>query len=167
MAKSELLKAAEEVYEVHRFSEEGVTALEQRIRNTPTLLELAIHQAAYDTLRMSMRDTRHKISTPPGGTQRHYSREEQEAIVDAVKGFYSRPLMDGTLLRDATGEVLLRDAERYEAQASGCAREAKFLRLVAAKVSPGQKVGDVWTEDELEKLFQKAKKKGERKSRVS
>ncbi len=156
--KNPLHQAAEEVYNEHGFPA-GVPILEEQIERSSELRKLALHQAAYDTLRMVMRGVREEISSPApeGGTQRHHPREQQERIAEIYRGFYSRPLMDGTILGSATRDLLIRDAERYEGQALGCTREAKFLRLVATRVTEeGQKVEEVWTEKELEVLFKKA-----------
>lgn len=52
-----------------------------------------------------------------------------------------------------TKEQLLASADFRDRQAASQVHNAGFLRLVAGKLNPGQQVKDVWTDDQLTKLW--------------
>jgi hypothetical protein len=139
-----------------------VACLERKIIDDEDLTALAVHNAAYDALRERMRDVRAEISNGGGNGEAHqskvYSPELREKLQQSLRGFLQRPMMDGTLLENATREVLLSDAERYENYAEGNAREGRFLRAVAKKVPDEKKVKDVFSEQQLQRLYDRAKK---------
>lgn len=53
------------------------------------------------------------------------------------------------------------DITTYKDNAQGNLRNLQFLQMVKAKLSPGQKVRDVLSEAQLERLMRKAEKGAE------
>lgn len=58
----------------------------------------------------------------------------------------------GTKLKNVDYQLLLRHAERMEAQAEGVRKTANFEKKVLERLEPGDLVRDKWTLDELEQL---------------
>jgi hypothetical protein len=152
---SELLDIAAQVYDDHGFSEEGIACLRRRIGDSESLCQQALDAAARSALREVMRDVRDSIGNSNGEAHqpKTFSAETQEGIAKACRGFLERPLMDGTLLGQATLEQVLSDHDRYKAYAEGNAREARFLALVAKPLVQGQQVSEVWDEAKLKKAY--------------
>lgn len=61
-------------------------------------------------------------------------------------------LPDGTFLRDANRDQILAAAEFYLDQAKELNTQARWLRTIAQKLSPGQRVKDCFTEERVEEL---------------
>lgn len=155
---SELNDVADTVYGEHGFSDEGINCLVRQLRGR-ALRKQVFAWAARNLLREAMRGVRATAGVTENGQPKTFDADQQEAIVNACRGFLDRPLMSGKRLGDATRADLLADAQRYEQYAEGNAREARFLFAVADKVKDGQSVRDVLDEDKLRKLHERAQKR--------
>lgn len=159
-----LSRAAEEVYREFARSEEAKDKLFQRILLDNVLIKEACHQAAENALLAAQRVLRKEIEDSVlredarQSMHRVHSREYQQRVTNACKKIFDWPMRNGNKIQDATLEHLLMDAEAYEQAAAGNLSSAHFLRLVAEKVKPGQKVKQVYTDKELDKLFVKSKR---------
>lgn len=150
-----MMRLAEQVYEEHALSEEAVMALVEHITQSEDLVNIVLRQAAYDLLRHAQRTARSKIESHPDSVKK-YSAAFQESTQIVCGGFLNWPMMNGTRLKDATKEQVLKDADRYKANAAGNLLKAKFLTLVASRLRQSQKVGDVYSDESLAKLMRKA-----------
>lgn len=61
-------------------------------------------------------------------------------------------LPDGTFLRDATRDQILAAAEFYSEQAEEMGTLARWLPLIAQRLSPGEVVSDCFTEERVQEL---------------
>lgn len=153
---SKMLKAARDIFGSHGYTDIAINMVIDEIDSDPEMRLEAVRTAAMDAVMVAQREFRSQIIN--GGTPKTYSREMQRRLQQSVVGFFSWPMMNGSRLADATKELLETDAARYQANAEGNARNASFLRAVAAKVGEGQKVKDVFSEEQLTKLMEKAKR---------
>jgi hypothetical protein len=129
-----------------------------------SLIAYAIQQTAHDEVRMSMAVRRQRISGTvetlesklPGGKPKTYSDEAVAAAQEWGGKFLAWPLSTRKLLGSATIEDVRAEAEMYEANAQGNARNGRFMRLVEKRLKPGEIVGKVLDDAKLEKLMAKA-----------
>ncbi len=103
-----------------------------------------------------------EAATPDRGVgPRIFSREEQEAVGsrgERYTGFMGWPMSDGTRLGQADRDLVEKDMSTYCRLAEGNGRNAEFMKMILQKLRPGQKVGEVFSEDELVRLMERAKK---------
>lgn len=151
---NKIYELAEAAYEAHGDSEVALDKLVDEIIQDDALVEGSARFAAKHALAQSRRIVRCVIEGEP---QKRYSKAFQQQIQVACGQFLKWPLMDGTELAKATKEHVLRDAERFQANADGNARKARFLKLVAERLQDGELVGEVLTDGELRKLMEEAK----------
>lgn len=149
---------AKDTYESHGIGDEAIQDLIDKISEEASLVEQALRGLAVDALMEAQRRARAKI-TKSVTKPKVYTEEMQEAVTKACARFLHWPMMDGTLLGDATKTHLLKDAERYKANADGNLRNMKFLSLVAERLEDKQKVKEVFTDEELAKIMHKVSKK--------
>jgi hypothetical protein len=157
-----LREAAEKIFLIEGFSKESLEILEKQILDDDRLLLQAIHLAAYDALtsiQCKVRSTIAQDRSAPLESQRPktFSKDFQSEISQSMGKFYAWPMMDGRALAMATREDVLLDAERYKRNAFGNLKNAKFLEAVAAKMKERQAVKEVWSEEQLQALMDKAK----------
>lgn len=163
-----LMQVAEEIYDKNSLSPKAVKALKKKLCDDKTLLDLALERVAYDLLRAVQQQRRVEIQEggtvgspdpkPSGrnGFKPRYTLEEQLAAVRTCGSYLKWPLWDGTFLGKATRDLVLKNAERYQSQALGNFHKAQFLRRVAEGLEDGQKVSDVYTDEELATLYREA-----------
>lgn len=155
-----ILQAAKRIYVEHGSSSLAAQdRLQALIRSDETMLDHAICMAAEQAMSVARHAVRAVIvaATPAASAPKVFSREFSESVQIAVGRFYNFPLMDGTLLADATREKLVRDSGRYAAQAVGCIRSAKFLQLIADGLTGELTVREVFTEERLAELMREAR----------
>jgi hypothetical protein len=154
---STLRDLARAAYDAHGCSEQGTECLLDKVA-AAGLEAQALAQYAADALREQEREFRASLTTS-GGAPRTFTADQQAQVESACKGFLVWPLMDHTPLGQATREQVKKDRERWQALAQGNARSARFLGLVAAKLShDGQRVGEVLNEKQLARLFERAQR---------
>jgi len=151
--------------------ENGYSAAESKlvasIESDPTLVTYAIQHTAHYEVRMSMAVRRQRIigSTGPdaleGKLPKVYSHEVCKAVQDWGGKYLSWPMSCRKVLGDADVEDVRAEAEMYEANAQGNARNGRFFRLVekrlqTLKAKPGEAAGHVLSDAVLEKLMAKA-----------
>src|SRR5215475_16074811 len=101
---NELRDLAEQVYDQHGFTEQGVKCLAQQIGESTGHLAEACRWAADNLLRERSRAVRDQISN---GGMKVYTDEQQERIGQA-RGFFARPMpIKGLVLGQATKEDLM------------------------------------------------------------
>ena len=154
-----VLQAAKRIYVEHGSTPTAQEMLQALIRGDETMLDHAIRMAAETALSAARHAARSVIvaATPAASAPKVFSREFSESVQIAVGRYYNFPLMDGTLLADATKDKLLRDSSRYAAQAAGCVRNARFLQLIADGLTDGRTVREVFTEERLGELMREAR----------
>lgn len=158
--RNTILNQAMEVYEENGGWEEMVGSLAERIGEDEELTTEALKYAAEEYLTQVQCKIRSKMARQPQKPIT-YSKEEKESVVTSCSRFLGMldwPMMNHTRLRDADKVLLLSDATRYQGNANGNAINAEFLRNVAKKLKEGQKVVEVWKEEQLRKEMEKAKK---------
>jgi hypothetical protein len=160
MKQDEALKAlCRQVYSEIGFSEPASETLAQRIMAEPALVRAAVLQCAYDQLRAIMHDTRGILVRRPAPDMapKVYSEETRRRVTEKFHGLFAWPLMDGSMLAEATHDKLELEAERYQRNADGNQIRARWFRLLAAKVQGEQRVRDVFRGDgQVRKLLQRA-----------
>lgn len=81
------------------------------------------------------------------------------AVIALGKGvsasFLDMPLGDGTLLRNATREQIIEQADRYKNLSDNMGHKSRWLKLLADRVPPNAVCGDVIDDDTAAKLFEK------------
>ncbi len=156
-----LLQAARRIYAERGGSNDETKAqLILEIKGDADILEAAIRLAA-DTAMASARHAARAIiiaATPAAQAPKVFSPEFAASVEISCGRFYSWPLTDGTLLADATKDKLVRDATLYRRQAAGCARNGRFLELVAARLREGQQVREAYTEEQLARTMRRAER---------
>ncbi len=143
------------------YDKDGLTAKEDLakvIKKDTTLLDYIISKVAYSALLEVQRKLRHDI-IKQSWKAKTFSDSEQQRVQLATSRYLDWPMMDGTKLRDATKVVVLKDANRYQNNGAGNLRNARFLQLVATRLTDDKaKVSDKFTDEELGKLLDAAKK---------
>lgn len=137
-----------------------VNLLTEQILANPILTRDACQEVAEDTLRHIMSEVRREISKQAMSVQpRTFSPQRQRRVAAAVRtAIFSWPMSDRvTKLGEATRELIAADAARYEANSESNQRRAIFLRSLEARLSPGQRVCDALSEEEVEGLLQASK----------
>jgi hypothetical protein len=157
--KKALQAKAAEVYGQYGFSKESVNLLKQEILNSPDVLDEALNIAAYDLMTGVQHTVRSTISGGNGGMNkpRIIPKAMQMAVEEACGKYYNWPLMNGAKLADANRDHILKDAERYQANADGNAKNARFLRLVASQLQGTQTVKEVLSESQLALFMNRAR----------
>jgi hypothetical protein len=158
----------------YRAAEEKVVA---GINSQARLITWAIHRAARAEIRLAMAarrvditgvvDDRLLTSQPakPYTKQKEqaYSEEVCRKVSEWAGKYLAWPMSDKRLLGEATLQDVRREAEMYEANAQGNARNGRFMRLLekrlqTLKIKTGETVGQVLTDDQLATLMAKATK---------
>lgn len=165
----EIRKFARELYDEFDLGIQAQEKLQDFIHADPILREKAVAVFAMDLLRQAQREVRSRIN---GGTSKEstsphrpriYTDEEKQRVkvVCAKYSFLNWPMMDGTQLGAATLSLLKKNADAYEKQARGMARNAEFLRLIQNDPrwnrNKGALVAELFSEKELAGLMEKAK----------
>lgn len=142
-----------------------VTAIEADVE----LVTYAVRSTARAEIRMAMAVRRQRIAgtTETLDEQRAASKPKTYAHDVCAKvqewggKYLAWPLSNRKLLGEATVEDVRAEAEMYEANAQGNARNGRFMRLVekrllTMKAKPGEVVGKVLSDSILERLMAKA-----------
>lgn len=156
---SKLTDAAKKIYVDFGSGKEAVEQLSRVIREDDDLTKEAIRVAAEDALWHTQRYFRRKVCQGVEQDKQKsltYSSSFQDVITNACGKFLNFPMMDGSKLANADKKLVLSDAERYRINARGNYVKANFLIMVATKLKDNQKVSDVYTDDQLNKLYKKA-----------
>ncbi len=148
-------EVAKTIYQSHGDTPEAVNLMRDEILRDPEMMQLAAKMAAVEAIGNGRRELRNQITN---GKPKLVTPEARQRMQRIAATYYNWPLMDGTPIGDATRDLLLRDSERFQRNAEGNARNANFLRMVADKVRDGQTVKEALSEDQLEKLMEKAKR---------
>ncbi len=162
--QSTLHRLAGRVHDEFGFGDEAISHLEELILKDKAALRQAARDSAEAALRHRMSLERAKIirSAPSHDeSPRRYSREMQEAVGNSAGkylGFLDWPMSNGVRLAKADRELVSNDAEQYRKLAEGNGRNSRFLSMVLGKLKPGQVVEEVFSEEELSRLMDRAKK---------
>ncbi len=119
------------------------------------LTEPLIRDACYDAVRMVMRKQRHSVWNAPTSkpVDLKAQAEHRQRVVHLASGtLLMFPLPGGVLLRDADRDQVMEAAEFYGRQSRDMRVKERWLRLVAAKVPEGRRVGVALTSAELETM---------------
>ena len=176
----ELEQYAAEICPEVGFGEEAVKQLEKAILRNEALQRVAFRSLADETVRRLRRGARSFASRPEmtgeeeaperngkaprgrdEGEQRpkRFERIFQEQLEkESKKYLHFWTLMDGTPLGKATKEHLLRDADRFRANALGNFRSANFLVLLASDMEEGQMVEEAYSEDDVAERMRRAER---------
>ncbi len=153
----ELLKVAQAIYNAHGCGENALENLEREIAHDQDLSASAIKLAAWDMLSKVKQRHRRQIEQA-NYIPKTFTKEQQQIVQRACRGFYSWVMMDGSPLGKATKDHVLLDAARYNSNAKGNLKSSRFLEMVADKMDrDSQLVEEVWSEEKLAVLMAKAR----------
>lgn len=156
MNHEELMKTAMQCYKDHNgFNDQSVSSLLREFYKDSTLLSQALYWAASEAMRECQRKARVLITNQPV-TPKKYTVEQQTRVVEQCFTFLYWPLMGGILLKDATREQILMEADKYRSFKEGNALKERYMRLVASRLKEGEKAGSL-KEEELRNLYHEAK----------
>lgn len=81
------------------------------------------------------------------------SKTSVSALANGIRGsLMNFPLAGGVRLRDATREQVEAQASLYDSASRDMGHKARWLAAIAARVDPGQRVGEALTEDVIDAL---------------
>jgi hypothetical protein len=131
------------------------------------LANYAVRAFAHSEIHMAMAVRRKRIQGAPepiemgSQTVKHYSKDVGIKVGEWAGRFLGWPLSTHKLLRDASLQDVRAEAEMYEGQAQGNARNGRFMRLVerrlvTLKIKDGETVGKVLDDAILARLMAKA-----------
>ncbi|MEY4932889.1 MAG: hypothetical protein RLZZ403_1209 [Pseudomonadota bacterium] len=142
----------------------------EHITPDPQLVSHAIYVTARVEIRMAMAVRRHRIlgveddiAEESGGKEpKKYSKKVREKVILYGK-YLGWPLSTKKVLGEATLTDVRSEAEMYEGQASGNARNGRFMRLVekrmvALKAKENEAVRGLLSDDQLARLMARARK---------
>lgn len=156
----ELIKVARRIAEEVGYGEELVEEIQRKISKSRNLRDEAIYLASREVARIVRWNARADLNRQnyENFLPRTYDERTRESVREgrALQGYYSYPIWGGILLGDATKEQVMESANHHKELADRNRFEFKFQQLIAEKMSPGQTVKEVYTEEELEKLRNKA-----------
>ena len=122
------------------------------------LARLAQHQ-----IRSEVDGKKFYVRGESGNNPRVYTEEEMVTTREGTMWtLYDHPLRDGTLLGDATGEILEQEATFYIGQGRGMMRKGFYFRAIAEAVGGTGIVRKKLSINALEKLEKEAQKKAGR-----
>ena len=139
------------------------------IEKDATLVGLAVRRLAREEVRLGMAVRRQRIQgqvvtvdNKRGTAPKMYSKAVAAKCGLAGK-FLTWPLSNRKFLADATLDDVQHEAEMYEGQAQGNARNGRFMRCVekrlkTLKIKEGETVGQVLDDSVLGNLMSKASK---------
>jgi hypothetical protein len=138
------------------------------IMSDKRLTRVAVTAFAHDEIQFSIQKRRQHITAaardePPTSTSKQqariYAKDVTERISRWSGQYLSWPLSTRVLLGDATLNEVTAEAEMYDAQSAGNARNARFMRLVAARLkkSGADIVKKCLTDSQLAVLMSRAK----------
>lgn len=155
---------AKEVIHEHggRWDDPAVRDLLKRVRKDPDAMKQALRYACEQMLYLEGRSYRSYARTQAereGSMPRTYTKEQVEGARAVTDEWLLDMIMsDGkTRFRDATKALLLKEAEGHARLAAGSLLESRYRKAVARKLSEGQTVGQVWTEEKLRELRSRLK----------
>ncbi len=154
---------AQSVYSEQGLGDASVLAILEAVQNHPeaeALLNRLVRDGIKQLLYAAQHRTRATIEGKPNQKYQPkvFTQEQRDRAAITFGTFFMWPMRDGSKLKDATREDLLKDSERFQLQADGNARKARFLNLVAGGMKEGQVVSKVYTESRLAELMRKAEK---------
>lgn len=132
------------IYEQHGNSEAAIELLIEEFRKHPVILGEILRFAAKDALEDAQGYSRQIIEKENPQIPRQYKQEYQQSIRSVLGGYLNWPLAGGMLLQDATQTDLYKQMDRYCKLVGGNLCNALFCHLVATRIQPGQRVGDVF-----------------------
>jgi len=145
--------------------------LAERIGADPSLTRYAIQATARAEVRMAMAVRRQRIAGAEetvddkraDGSPKRYSDAVCRKVSEYAGKFLGWPMSNRKVLGEATLVEVREEAEMYEANAMGNARNGRFMRLLerrmlALKVKEGEPVKKLLTDDQLARLMAKAQK---------
>jgi len=145
-----------EIYEVSGSTDDAVGAVVERVLDEAdeVLTDALLREGARNLLG----NLRYKTRLVIQGKQKSpapktFTAEYQEEVVSRLGKYFDWPMMDGTRLKDATREHVVKDAERYASIARGCDKNSRFLFGVAERMRPGQVAGRVVTQEEMAEIM--------------
>lgn len=158
-----LYSLARELYGEHGHSDACLTALVDRVLESPDLTAQAVRAAALDAVLKAQQAQRNLIERQALTRQEvpespRYSPSLRSALLRRGDRYLDWPMMDGSRLGDATKEHLLKDSSHYQVQSEANARHARFLTLVATKVRGSQRVRDRLDDQALADLMGQAER---------
>jgi len=158
-AEKVLSGMAREVLRRHegRWDDDAVKELLRRVKKDPQAAEEALKYACYQALYLAGRSYRSYARTEADREEsmpRTYTREEREGAKAAGNEWLlDMVVSDGrTRFRDATKEMILKEADNYLRLYRGTRREYRYHKEVAKAMTEGQTVGQAWTEKALREL---------------
>ena len=140
-----------------RWDDAAVKEMLRMVRKDPIALEEALRYACQQALYLAGR--KHRVyarneAEREGSMPRTYTKEDREgARAAGDEWLLNMVISDGrTKFRDATKEMILKEAENYYRLYRGNQKEYHYHKEVAEAMSEGQTVGRAWTEKGLREL---------------
>jgi hypothetical protein len=138
--------------------EPAIKALEAMLRRDRKLLRTivaeAIHEAVGSIVADKHRERRRTVI-------RLATREDVEALAAGFGiAFGEFPLAGGVKLKEATREQIERQAEFYQHTAIDTGHKARWLRLIAQSLRPGEVAGEKITEQRFSELWKETEING-------
>lgn len=150
---------AKEVLRKHegRWDDNAVKELLRKVRKDPQVAEEALRYACRQALYLAGRSYRvysRNEAEREGSMPRTYTREDREGAKSVGNEWLLNMVVsDGrTKFRDATKEMILKEAENYLRLYQGNRKEYLYHKEVAEAIPEGQTVGRAWTEKGLREL---------------
>lgn len=162
---NKLLVLARGIYPQFGLDEEGIHALQEHVLADPNLVAEVVRFACLEALKNVQYETRQVIAGKKKEPYRPktFTTEQQNIIVAGCGKWLNWPMMNGTLLKNATKEHLLQDIQKYRNMYVGHYQNMRFLEEVANKLKDGQTVGEVLTDKQLTKIRNKVTNSNETK----
>lgn len=144
--------------------EEATAALMAQVLKDRKLLQAvlqdAVETAATTLVTGAMRKDREAIqnSFRSGATKPRIEGATMVAVVaeSMIRSLLDYPLAGGVRLRDATRDLVERQAEIHGRLADNNKKKAKWFTAIAAAIPEGARVGDVLTEARVDELYTEA-----------
>jgi len=145
-------------------------ALVEQFRCLPELTDYCLRATARSEVRLAMTMQRQRIvgqeetvDDRRGSAPKVYGKDLGAHVAQLGGKYLSWPLSNRKLLRDATVLEVKSEAEMYEANAMGNARNGRFMRLVARKMealgaTAKDTAGKLLSDDDLRRLMKAASK---------
>ena len=144
--------------------EEWLDTLKQAIQRDKSLLAEAIELAALEMRRRYENCQRRLSDENSRGIQFQPKKYKEEVIEEVNKAIKNKGLFAWIVpfthvtLEEATREDIVNGMQKSKKLSESNGINTRFLKLIAARLQPGQIVGEVITEQELRKLKDKAER---------
>ncbi len=155
--EEKIQELAKAIYTEAGLADKAKISLAATLKADKNLLDYIVSKVAHSALLEVQRKLRHDI-VKQSWKAKTFTVDEQQKVQLSTTRYLDWPMMGGLKLRDATKELVLKDASRYQNNGAGNLRNARFLQLVAMRLEGKEKVKDKFSDEELGKLLDAAKK---------